>query len=153
MGRDKARLRAGGRTLLAHVRHTARQMGLPIRVIRRDLVARCGPLGGVLTALKTTRSERVLFLACDMPLVPVALLKKVLRAGSAHDAVFVTGPDGPGFPFLLRRHCLPSVEALIASRDRSLRSLARHCHARLLRARAVYLTNVNTPADLDALDF
>lgn len=45
MGRDKARLRLRGRTLLAWVRAAARATGWPVRVIRRDLVPRCGPLG------------------------------------------------------------------------------------------------------------
>ena len=53
--------------LAAHVRAAARASGLPVRVIRRDCVERCGPLGGVLTALMSTRREAVVFLSCDMP--------------------------------------------------------------------------------------
>ena len=75
MGRDKARLRLNGRTLLAQVRDAAQTLGCPVRVIRRDLVTRCGPLGGVFTALKTSRAEAVLFLACDMPFVSPELLR------------------------------------------------------------------------------
>ena len=79
MGRDKANLRIGGRTLLAHIRSTAKALGLPVRVIRCDLVPRCGPLGGIYTALKTTAADAVLFLACDMPCVTETLLQTVLR--------------------------------------------------------------------------
>ena len=73
LGRDKARVRLGRRTLLAHVRRAAKELGLPVRVIRRDLVPRCGPLGGVFTALKTSRADAELFLACDMPFVSASL--------------------------------------------------------------------------------
>src|SRR5262245_53027899 len=52
MGRDKSRLRVGRRTMLTHAKQAAQALGLPVRVIRRDIVPRCGPLGGVLTALK-----------------------------------------------------------------------------------------------------
>ena len=53
MGRDKARLRLGGVSLLARLKGLARALRLPARVIRRDAVPRCGPLGGIFTALKT----------------------------------------------------------------------------------------------------
>ncbi|MBI3255114.1 MAG: NTP transferase domain-containing protein, partial [Nitrosarchaeum sp.] len=32
-------------------------------------VPRCGPLGGILTGLRSAKTEAVLFLACDMPLI------------------------------------------------------------------------------------
>ena len=57
MGRDKSRLRLGGRTLLARIRATAKVIGLPHRIIRRDLVANCGPLGGLYTALSVVESQ------------------------------------------------------------------------------------------------
>src|SRR4051812_49032994 len=67
MGRDKADLRLGGRTLLGFIRAEARGLGLRLRIIRRDLLPRCGPLGGLYTGLKTSRAEAEIFLACDMP--------------------------------------------------------------------------------------
>ena len=78
MGTDKARLRLGRKTLLGHVRAAARAAGLPLRVIRRDIVPRCGPLGGVYTALRSTRAEAVMFLSCDMPFVTGELLQRLL---------------------------------------------------------------------------
>src|SRR6266487_6092145 len=117
MGRDKARLRLGRRTLLGHVRAQAQKLGLPIRIIRRDLVARCGPLGGVYTALKTSRADAELFLACDMPFVSVGLLARLLSGlGPRQDAVF-SALDGPAsFPFLVRVRALPIVEKQIRLR-------------------------------------
>src|SRR6266566_1093085 len=78
MGRDKSRLRLGRRTMLGHIRGEARKLGFPVRVIRRDAVPRCGPLGGVYTALKTTRAHAVVFLACDMPFVSADLIAFLL---------------------------------------------------------------------------
>src|SRR5882724_1066931 len=79
MGRDKSRLRLGGRTLLAHIRATAKTVGLPHRIIRRDLVVHCGPMGGLYTALMTSRADATLFLACDMPFVSAGLLEMLVR--------------------------------------------------------------------------
>ena len=57
MGRDKSLVQLGRRTLLQHVRTAARSLGVPVRVIRRDSVPRCGPLGGIYTGLKRTRAD------------------------------------------------------------------------------------------------
>src|SRR5262245_26747021 len=73
MGRNKSRLSLGNITMLGHIRKTAEATGLPVRVIRRDCVPKCGPLGGIYTALKTTEADAILFLACDMPLVTTEL--------------------------------------------------------------------------------
>jgi len=125
MGRDKSRLRVGARSLLGHARHLASELGLPVRVIRRDLVPRCGPLGGILTALCTTKAGADLFLACDMPFVTPTLLKRLLdrlRRGSR--AVFVEVDGVVGFPFVLEAGCLPVVERQMALGKFSLQALA-----------------------------
>jgi molybdopterin-guanine dinucleotide biosynthesis protein A len=150
MGRDKARLRLGGQSLLARVRSVAAETPWPVRVIRRDLVPRCGPLGGVCTALRTTRAEAVLFLACDMPFITAEWIGKLVKSNWAkRRAVFTLSGSGPGFPFLLRQAALPQVEEQIAAGQYSLQSLAAQCRARMIRAPAGARTlfNVNTPAD------
>jgi molybdopterin-guanine dinucleotide biosynthesis protein A len=150
MGRDKTRLRLGGQSLLARIRSVAAETPWPVRVIRRDLVPRCGPLGGVGTALQTTRAEAVLFLACDMPFITAEWIGKLVKLNRARRrAVFTLGGNGPGFPFLLRRAALPQVEEQMAARRFSLQSLAAKCRARMIRAPggARSLFNVNTPAD------
>jgi molybdopterin-guanine dinucleotide biosynthesis protein A len=150
MGRDKARLRLGGQSLLSRVRSMAAQTPWPVRVIRRDLVPRCGPLGGVYTALKTTRSDAVLFLACDMPFITGELIAKLVRWNrGGRLAIFTVSGSRPGFPFLVRRSSLPQVEEQIAAGQFSLNALAAKCRAKMMRAPgdARRLFNVNTPED------
>jgi molybdopterin-guanine dinucleotide biosynthesis protein A len=93
MGRDKSRIRIGRRTMLGHIRALAAQLGLPVRVLRRDAVPRCGPIGGIYTALTRTRADAILFLACDMPFVTLAFLKEILRAFSKIAHVHPRRPD------------------------------------------------------------
>ena len=81
MGREKARLKFRGHTLLGHARALVDEVGLPCRVIRHDAVPCCGPLGGIITALRTTKLSRVLFLPCDMPFVTSKLARGHLAAG------------------------------------------------------------------------
>ena len=154
MGRDKARLRLGRRTLLGHVRALAGELGLPVRVIRRDLVARCGPLGGIYTALKTSRTDAVLFLSCDMPFVSAGLVERLLARRTARPAaIFVETAGIVGFPILLPRAALPAVEAQMTAQRFSLQALATALRARRLKlgpAQAAQLFNVNTPEDFAA---
>lgn len=153
MGRDKSRLRLGGRTLTAILRSAAREAGFSTRILRRDLVPRCGPLGGVLTALKTTKAEAVLFLSCDMPFISPALLRGLAKKFSrGTTALFTVEKAGgmAGFPFLVRRTALPQVEKLIAQKEFSLQRFARVVEARRFRPPTAWrgqLLNVNTPAD------
>jgi molybdopterin-guanine dinucleotide biosynthesis protein A len=153
MGREKSRLHLAGRTMLARVRAAVKPLGLPVRVIRRDLVPRCGPIGGIYTALRTTRANTVLFLPCDMPFLTTELLRffvTALRSGDS--AVFQQHGALAGFPCLLRREmALPIVERQIARNQFSLQSLAKTLRARLIRPnrdQARTLANVNTPMEL-----
>ncbi len=154
MGCDKSRLRLGRRTLLGHARRAAEELGLPWRVIRRDLVPRCGPLGGIFTALKTSRADAELFLACDMPFVTPALLRRLLgRLRGSCRAVFTDVEGVVGFPFALRVECLPIVEGQIQTSAFSLQSLADKLRAARVsppRGRMSEAFNVNTPPALTA---
>jgi molybdopterin-guanine dinucleotide biosynthesis protein A len=149
MGEDKAKLELGGKTLLAHIRATARQLDLAVRIIRRDLVARCGPLGGVYTALKTSEAESVLFLSCDMPFITVPLLKRLISGlKGKSNGVFVVQNGRPGFPFILKANVLASVEEMIAQKGFSLQNLARVLEAEMFEAiDSTELFNINTPSD------
>ena len=153
MGRDKSRLRLGGRTLLAHIRATAKTIGLPHRIIRHDLVVHCGPMSGLYTALVTSRADATLFLSCDMPFVSAGLLEMLVRkAKRKENALFVEANGLVGFPLLLfRRTALPIVESQLQKMAVSLQRLAQALRSQTIRlaARQAHeLFNVNTPDDL-----
>ena len=137
--------------MLGHVRAIARATGLPVRVIRRDIVTRCGPLGGVYTALQTTRKEAVMFLACDAPFVSVALLERLAQKfQAAPEAWFITNQGRAGFPFLLPRWSLAVVAKQLARGELSLQSLAIEVNGKRVgppRGLSWQLWNVNTPDD------
>lgn len=151
MGRDKSRLKLGSRTLLNHIRAEAKSLGWPVRVIRRDAIPRCGPLGGIFTALQATRADAVLFLACDMPWVSASLLRAVLRRfGRITPALFVRSRCVMGFPCALRYGTLGVVADQIAQSQFSLQALARALNAKSLRPPLRWraqLRNLNTPEE------
>ncbi|MGZ5568017.1 MAG: molybdenum cofactor guanylyltransferase, partial [Limisphaerales bacterium] len=109
------------------------------------------PLGGVFTALKRSRADAVLLLACDMPFLSVTLLKRVATALKSNTpAVFTKQGKYAGFPFALRTSTVTQVEEQIESGDFSLQTLARSMRAKLIVAKESELFDIDTPSDLSA---
>ena len=152
MGQEKTRLRLGNRTFLGHVKAAAAATELPVRVLKRDIVPRCGPIGGIYTALVATRADAVLFLACDMPFVSTALILRVLAAHKRTGRpVFVESQARKGFPCIIPKSRLETVEGQIARKERSLQQLSLTLDARAIRLPgkcAFEVLNINTPEDL-----
>src|SRR3954447_17866169 len=105
MGSDKSRIRFGRSTMLGLIRAVANKTGLKVRTLRRDLVARSGPLGGIYSALKMTNADTVVFLACDMPFVRAEMINSLTAAAKADPGRLVFFRLGLklGFPFLMPR--------------------------------------------------
>lgn len=152
MGRDKARLRLGGKTLVQWIRGRVATLGVPVRCIRRDLVPRCGPLGGVYTGLARCRTARAVFLSCDMPMVDARLLRRLRRlAGEAPAACFRHGGGTEPFPMLVRREMVDEVGRRVDRRELALHRLPLRRIALTDAERRRCLVNVNTPAEFHAL--
>jgi molybdopterin-guanine dinucleotide biosynthesis protein A len=156
MGRDKTRIKLGNKTMLDLVQAAAVGTGLPVRIIRRDLVPRCGPIGGVYTAFQKCKADAILFLACDMPFVTSDLILRFIRKfETLGRPVFARAEAGgaPGFPFILPASAAPIVRQQIRRREFSLFNLATKLHAttpRLPGHLHPLLANINHPQDLRA---
>ncbi len=151
MGSDKAKLRIGGKTLVAWIKLSAQETGLPVRIVRRDIVERCGPLGGVYTALNSSEANAILFLACDMPFVTADFLRGLIEHfGPRSRALFSSVESKAGFPFILHKQTLPVIERQLEEQRFPLQALAQKLNAKLLSPRskdASQLFNINTPLD------
>lgn len=150
MGRDKARLPLGNRSFLQVITETARSVGAPVEVIFDDIVPRCGPLGGVLTALSKYRCDAALFLTCDMPLVTAELLAALINQFEAGaTAIFTKCQDCIAFPFVLPANARRTVRRQIACEHYSIQDLAAALGGREFEYAGDNddLRNVNTPAD------
>jgi molybdopterin-guanine dinucleotide biosynthesis protein A len=155
MGRDKAAIRLGGSTLLQRVRKTADQLDLPVRVIRRDLVPRCGPLGGIYTGLITSRAAAELFLACDMPFVQSESLRQLIdQFNKTGRPVFTRIKGVAGFPLLIPTREAATVFHRIEAKELSIQSLAVALDGVFVTVRgrvAEEFRNLNAPTDLNGV--
>jgi len=98
------------------------------------------PIAGVLAGLRAAVNETVVFLPVDCPLVTARLLRELGERG----AVTQLGP----LPGAYTKDDLPELERRVAAGDYSLRGV----NPRVLEADPRLLANVNTPADLSALE-
>lgn len=136
--------------------------GIDVACITDTLPGR-GPVGGIFTALGSTRTEFNLFLACDLPLMPARFLEfltgRALRGRAV--AAIPQMPDGGFQPLcaVYRRAALPRVRASLAAGRHQAQDLCRHWRGAVVPwaeiARAGFspriFANINTPEDYEAV--
>lgn len=124
-----------------------------------DLRPGLGPLSGVHAALATTHASAVLVVACDLPFVLPALLKRLVEElGPAVDAALprIGGRTVPVCA-VYRVTCLDILEACLDRGELRAQKFVAELNARFITgdelARVdpdgLALKNINTPADLE----
>ena len=167
MGRDKALVELGGRTLLQRALDTWQNYGgavqLSVGAAERGALAPagipavadryrdCGPLGGLHAGLLECRTELLLLTAVDCPFVTAELADGLLAAIGRADACVYTAAERlqPLFG-LYRRTCLaPAAELLAAGEYKMGLLLCRVETIRLPAADPAPFRNLNTPEELE----
>jgi molybdenum cofactor guanylyltransferase len=135
MGADKATLEIAGVTLLDRTLTVLHGVSSDVTIVgARPAYARpgvrmvaddypgAGPLGGIATALSAARYERILVVACDMPLLSVTLLRAMAAEPPEVDALIPRLSNGPQrqpqpqpLHAVYARRCLPAVVARLES--------------------------------------
>ena len=164
MGRDKALLGLDGETLaergLRKLREFCSEVAIAGGAAELSRFARvipdarpgCGPLGGIVAALEQSSHEWNVFLAVDMPFVPVAKLR-VLAGGWA--SLYVPRVAGVVHPLCgaYSRKALPVLRAeLEAGRYRMTDAIvATGSVGYVENFDPAWLANVNTPEEFAAV--
>lgn len=132
--------------------------GLDVRVYS-DIIKEAGSLGGVYTALFHSKSDNAFVTACDMPLLDMAVVRKVASAIDGYDAAvpFIGGRLHPLHAVYSKR-CLKTIEAMIKDGNLRITELFDRIKTRTLTeewfqgmdaGRSV--ENVNTKEELERL--
>ena len=169
-GRDKGLIPLAGRPMIAHVIDAVRPqvdalainanrsldayaaLGLP--VLQDQLADYPGPLAGMAAGLAWCPAECLLTLPCDGPRVPADLAERLQAAlGDGDVAVAHDGERLQPVHALLRRRCLPSLEAFLADGGRKIDQWYATLDTRTadLSDRQDLFVNVNTPEQLAAM--
>ncbi len=180
MGRDKATLEVGGRTLVqravdALVAAGAIEVvlvGAPHGVLpevtstvavleARDSTAHDGPLQGIVAGLEQVRGAVAVVVGCDMPFLRPALLALLARraAEAGRPVLPLHGRQPEGLCSAWPRSSLDALRARLEAGERAVASTAERLGAVLLEPaeyaaadpEGVSFTNVNTPEEFAAI--
>lgn len=159
-GSDKALLDIGGLPVIAHVIETLSRFAHPVFVVTsgerfeavraiapgcrviKDIIAGCGPLGGIHTGLLSAKSRYSFVVGCDMPFVDAGLAACLISVAAGADAA---APKMGGIIHPLQAvysvSCLPAIEEMLREhRLQTIRLFERVC------------TRFVTEEQVDALD-
>lgn len=129
--------------------------------IHKDLVKGIGPLGGIYTGLKTIRDEGAFFVACDMPFLNPALIRRMVHLTKGYDAVVPrVGWKIEALHAFYSKRCLPAIEAMIAAKHFQILGLYNRVRVRYVEEEEIRaydpdlrsFFNVNIPQDLAAAE-
>ena len=176
LGRDKALERIAGQPLIQRVIQRVEQVSqeivvvvsdqnraadLPLGQKNRVVLDRypgTGSLGGIFSGLDAASNGWTLVVACDMPFLNLALLRRMMALTENADAVvpLIDGRPEPTHA-LYSKACLPFIEPRLISGDLKISGFYDQVRVRYLSEEDVaaldpeFLSffNVNTPEDLD----
>lgn len=147
---------AGARDVLVSARDAAPFSSLtPPPTVVLDRARDLGPLAGIEAGLRVTTTDWVLVVACDMPHLDPALLRRVAEAalGAAPTcAAVVPRVSGRAEPLhaAYHRRALPRVQAALDARALRLTDLLAALDARWLDLPpSASFVNWNTPGDVE----
>ena len=176
LGRDKALVSISDQPLIQRVIERVEQLSqeivvvvadqnraadLPLAKEHRAVLDRypgTGSLGGIFSGLDAASNGWTLVVACDMPFLHLALLRRMMALTEDADAVvpIIDGRPEPTHA-LYSKACLPFIEPRLISGDMKISGFYDQVRVRYLSEEDVaaldpeFLSffNVNTPEDLD----
>jgi molybdopterin-guanine dinucleotide biosynthesis protein A len=166
MGQDKSLLPVGGQPLIASIAAQLasvfpevlvssneagkyRFLGLPVIA---DEVPGQGPLMGILSSLKAAGRERILAIACDIPVADLAFIRKLIRLSDQADIVMPVSANGRHEPLfaVYRKTVIPRAEAALAAGQRRVVAVLPGLTVATPRMAEAWYWNLNSREDYDA---
>jgi molybdopterin-guanine dinucleotide biosynthesis protein A len=164
MGADKATLLVDGVAMAERVSKAAHDAGASEVLLvggtqkrasgitgqwKKDLYAGEGPLGGVITALKSASHDSVVVLSCDMPYITSAVIASLVPPLSEAQAT-VGRTDRLNWMCSAwsKSECLQSLQSVWKRNERAIHRAAVLLDVVEVPVPAVAVRNINTPEDL-----
>ncbi|MFZ4545533.1 MAG: molybdenum cofactor guanylyltransferase [Saprospiraceae bacterium] len=169
MKQDKGLVMLNGKRMIEHVLDAARSVTSEIIVIANsdayqhfsfscfpDEMTNCGPMGGIFTALKNAKTEKVLVLSCDAPFISTEVIQKMMEQ-SGGENVLVAWHKGNIHPIcaIYSKKCLPILSNKLRTGDFKLKAALEALDAiKIVFDEDEYesaFLNINTPEDLERI--
>jgi len=165
MGIDKSILLLNGRPIIEHIceqlRGTFEQILISADEVETfrllgyeiipDNVSGQGPLMGIASALKASANELNFVVACDIPHIDLAYVRRMLTQADGVDIVIPTTDVDKFEPLfaVYRKSTLKAINRVLSSGGRKISDVFAHCMVKYISLEAEQFTNLNTIAEYD----
>lgn len=122
-----------------------------------DLIENAGPLAGLYTGLKYSKTEANLVLSCDVPLISNAVLKELVAFKNDEVEMVQVQSQNKTMPLiaLYKKHCFHTCLRLLNASERRLRLLAKELKYKTIvldSALEKHTANINTKNELKVIN-
>ncbi|MDA3892977.1 MAG: molybdenum cofactor guanylyltransferase [Salinivirgaceae bacterium] len=163
MGQNKALLKYHGKRLIDNAIQLLQKYTQNIIVssnepiesipysILPDEVKDIGPMGGLHSGLRESKSEFNLIIPCDVPNIELGLFSNFIAACEGYDAVIPILPNGKYEPLVAcyNKTIIPLIEKAIQNNDYKLVNLIDKAHVKFIEVINIdQFKNINAPNDL-----
>jgi len=121
-----------------------------------DLIKDAGPLAGIYSGLKHSKTEYNLVLSCDIPLMKTEILEKLIEAQDGCQDVIQIVSNGKSMPLiaLYKKTCATIFYKLLQNDERRLHVALNQCKVKNIILNSEYdlfTKNINTPEELKTI--
>lgn len=163
MGQDKGLMRLKGKPMIQHILDPMAKICQRILIVSgnpmygmfgfelvKDEAPDYGPVMGILSGLRQSKTERNLVLSCDAPFVTFELMKQLVHLSDETDVVAAHSEKGI-HPLIAvyNRSCIPIFEQAVANDEHRLRTVLEGL--KVIELEVIedrLLRNINTQVDL-----
>ena len=167
MGTDKSTLLFNGKPLVEHVCEQLRGTFCQILIsaneaeeltflgleIIPDRTPGQGPLMGIASALEASANELNFVVACDIPHIDIACVRRMLAEAARSGADIVIPSAGDGFyePLfaIYRKSALKTINEVLCTGARKISDVFARCRVKHIETGTERLTNLNTRAEYE----
>jgi molybdopterin-guanine dinucleotide biosynthesis protein A len=123
-----------------------------------DLIKDAGPLAGIYSGLKHSKTEYNLVLSCDIPLIKTEILEKLMEAQDGCQDVIQIISNGKSMPLiaLYKKTCATIFYKLLQNDERRLHVALNQCKVKNIILNSEYdlfTKNINTPEELKTIAY
>ena len=118
-------------------------------ILVKDEIKDIGPIGGIYSCLKSTKNEKSIVIAADMPFISSYVVESLINIDFNGDVLLpvVNGKEQP-LCAVYKKSCIKKIEEQIKKKDYKLKNMLQDLRITyILINDEVAMTNVNTPEE------
>ncbi len=123
-----------------------------------DLIKNTGPLAGIYTGLRYSKTDYNLIVSCDIPLVKTIVLQKLIDQKNDASEVIQLQSQGKNMPLiaLYKKSCEVIFMEELHQNQKKVQKALKKCNVKTVvidESLEQVTANINTPEDLELLNF